>query len=69
VSADVEARLMAQQAKILVGKLPPQQREAMEMAFFKGLTHAEIAERTSVPLGTVKSRIRSALRSLGKAIR
>jgi RNA polymerase sigma-70 factor, ECF subfamily len=48
----------------LVAELPPGQREAVFMAFFGDMTHAEIAARTQVPLGTVKSRIRIGLRRL-----
>lgn len=43
------------------------QRSALEMAFFEGLTHTEIAAKTGEPLGTIKTRIRSALVSLRKA--
>jgi RNA polymerase sigma-70 factor (ECF subfamily) len=43
------------------------QRKTLEMAFFDGLTHAEIAEMTGDPLGTVKTRIRTALLTLRKA--
>ena len=52
--------------------LPEQQRQAVELAYFGGLTQVEIAERTGVPLGTVKSRVRLALvalrRELGLAV-
>jgi RNA polymerase sigma-70 factor (ECF subfamily) len=42
-------------------QLPAEQRKTLEMAFFDGLTHSEIAEMTGDPLGTVKTSIRSAL--------
>lgn len=41
-----------------VQSLPPDQQQAIELAFFKGLTHPEIAELLNVPLGTIKARIR-----------
>ncbi len=45
-------------------KMPPDQRKALEMAYFDGLTHSEIAAKTGEPLGTIKTRIRSGLLSL-----
>jgi RNA polymerase sigma-70 factor (ECF subfamily) len=47
---------------------PPPQRSALEMAYFEGLTHIEIAEKTGEPLGTIKTRIRSGLLSLRKVL-
>ena len=44
--------------------LPPEQREAVELAYFEGMTQTEIAERTKCPLGTVKSRVRAAMQTL-----
>ena len=44
-----------------IEKLPSDQREAIELAFFSSLTHAEIAERLIQPLGTIKARIRRGL--------
>jgi len=41
--------------------LPVEQREALELAFFSGLTHSELAARLKQPLGTVKSRVRQAM--------
>jgi RNA polymerase sigma-70 factor (ECF subfamily) len=47
--------------------MPSPQRSALEMAFFDGLTHTEIAAKTGEPLGTIKTRIRSGLMTLRKA--
>jgi RNA polymerase sigma-70 factor (ECF subfamily) len=44
--------------------LPQEQRAPIEMGFFGGITHEEIARRTGIPLGTIKTRIRSGLRRL-----
>jgi RNA polymerase sigma-70 factor, ECF subfamily len=49
--------------------LPPYQREALELAFFKGLSHREIADETGTPLGTVKTRLELGLQKLTQAIR
>jgi RNA polymerase sigma-70 factor (ECF subfamily) len=56
-----------ERARAAVVLLPAEQRKMLEMAFFDGLTHAEIAEMTGDPLGTVKTRIRSALMTVRKA--
>ena len=50
-----------------LGSIPSSQRSALEMAFFEGLTHAEIAAKTGEPLGTIKTRIRAGLLTLRKA--
>ncbi len=54
-------RTVIQQA---LDNLPQEQSRMIEMAFFKGLTHTEIAHETGQPLGTVKSRIRQGLMKL-----
>ena len=54
--------------RTVVERLPVEQRKPLEMAFFEGLTHSEIASKTGEPLGTVKTRIRSALLTLRKAL-
>ncbi|HEV2620120.1 MAG TPA: sigma-70 family RNA polymerase sigma factor [Acidobacteriaceae bacterium] len=62
-----KSTLSMERGKNLVEKIPKVEREALEMAFFGGLTHAEIAKYTYVPAETIKTRIRSALQSLGSA--
>jgi RNA polymerase sigma-70 factor, ECF subfamily len=49
--------------------LPQLQREALELAFFKGLSHREIAAATQAPLGTVKTRLELGLQKLTHAMR
>ena len=49
-------------------KLQPAQRQALELAYFEGLTHTEIARRTGEPLGTVKTRLRAAVDFLKRAL-
>lgn len=67
VALDVERETLLEQVRGVVKGLPAEQRESLEMAFFGGMTHAEIAEQKGEPLGTVKTRIRMALISLRKA--
>jgi len=72
-SDDVELGAAARQwetvCRAAVGELPADQRRALELAFFEGLTHQEIAERTATPLGTVKTRIRLGLMKLRERVR
>jgi len=64
---EVESHHMIEKARGVISQLPLVQRKTLEMAFFDGLTHSEVAEMTGEPLGTVKTRIRSALTTLRKA--
>jgi RNA polymerase sigma-70 factor (ECF subfamily) len=48
--------------------LPGGQRELVELAYYEGLTHTQIAERTGTPLGTVKTRLRAAMSALRGAM-
>jgi len=62
-----EAR-RAERVRACVGALPEPQRRAIELAFFEGMTHSEIAAALSEPLGTVKSWIRNALIHLRESL-
>ncbi len=48
----------------VVAQLPPEQAALIDLAFFQGLSHSEIASATHLPLGTVKTRLRSGLHRL-----
>ena len=67
LAEESERNIMIEKAREVIHLLPAEQRKTLEMAFFDGLTHSEIAEMTGDPLGTVKTRIRSALLVLRKA--
>lgn len=62
-SSVAQNELMAK-VKAVVAEMPGPQRQALELAYFEGLTHSEIAERTGEPLGTIKTRLRTALQTL-----
>jgi RNA polymerase sigma-70 factor (ECF subfamily) len=51
----------------LVAELPPAQREVIDLVYFGGFSHAEIAARVGIPLGTVKGRVRLGLLKLRHA--
>ena len=52
----------------VIATLPPAQREALDFAFYRGLSHREIAAQTGIPLGTIKTRLELALRKIRTAI-
>ncbi len=50
--------------RLLVNQLPAEQASLIELAFFRGMSHSEIADETDIPLGTVKTRLRTGLQHL-----
>jgi RNA polymerase sigma-70 factor (ECF subfamily) len=71
-SEDVPARAVsnvdADAARQAMNLLPPEQKQAIELAYFGGLSHTEIATQVAAPVGTVKGRIRLGLDRLRDAM-
>ncbi len=61
VSETVELRLQQQQVRRCLETLTRLQRQSVELAFYRGYTHREVSDVLSVPLGTVKTRLRDGL--------
>ncbi|HEX4286329.1 MAG TPA: sigma-70 family RNA polymerase sigma factor [Terracidiphilus sp.] len=68
LASEIERSTIMEKVRGVLKGLPQEQQRSLDLAFFEGLTHSEIAARTGDPLGTVKTRIRSALASLRKGI-
>lgn len=66
LESNVAQTQMIGKVKGALEKLPQEQRAAIELAYFEGLTHTEIAAKTGDPLGTVKTRLRTAVETLKK---
>lgn len=68
LATDFEHHSLIEKVRLVLKALPLEQQMPMELAYFEGLSHSEIAARTGDPLGTVKTRIRTALTTLRKAM-
>lgn len=67
LSGEAERSQAMEKVRGVLGNMPASQRNALEMAYFEGLSHTEISEKTGEPLGTIKTRIRAGLTTLRKA--
>lgn len=67
-ASDADRSRAMEKVRGALNTMPPPQKSALEMAYFEGLTHSEIAEKTGEPLGTIKTRIRTGLLSLRKVL-
>jgi RNA polymerase sigma-70 factor, ECF subfamily len=68
VESHAAQNLLLEKVRAVMGSLPQNQRQALECAYFEGMSHSEIAEKTGQPLRTVKTRIRSAMEALKKVL-
>jgi len=68
LASEAERNTIMEKVRLVMNGLPPDQQKSLQLAFFEGLSHSEIAAQTGDPLGTVKTRIRTALISVRKAI-
>ena len=66
--ASLDEKRRATRVRELMGSLNPQQKRAIELAYFEGLSHSEIANALNEPLGTVKSWIRNGLLRLKEGL-
>ena len=66
---DAYLRVRRKEVRAALTTLPAEQRNVLDMAYFGGMTQAQIAEELGIPLGTVKTRTLAAMRKLRAALR
>lgn len=67
-AAQAELAILGEDVRRALLRLPPEQRQALELAYFGALSQSEIGQRLGIPLGTVKSRVRLGLTALRRIL-
>src|SRR5215472_4282952 len=67
-ASEVDQAERARIVRSLLMEIDPQERTALELAYFSELSHSQIADKLGIPIGTAKTRIRSAMIKLRKAL-
>jgi RNA polymerase sigma-70 factor (ECF subfamily) len=68
MAAEADRSRVSEKVRSVLKEMPAPQRSALEMAYFEGYSHSEIAQKTGEPLGTIKTRIRAGLVLLRRAV-
>lgn len=69
IDSDLEQSDMRRILGKMIGNLPPAQQQAIDLAFYKGMSQREIAAHTGIPLGTIKTRIELGLKKIAEALK
>lgn len=69
VEMSVQRTLQCEQVREALAKIPEEQRDCLELAYFNGMTQRQIAEHMQTPLGTIKTRVRQGLKKLERILR
>ena len=69
VEEDIEASDIRNILSQILETLPPAQKDAVELAFYKGMSQREIASHTNIPLGTIKTRLELGVRKIASRLR
>jgi RNA polymerase sigma-70 factor (ECF subfamily) len=68
LAGEADRNRAMEKVRAVLQEMPAAQRSSLEMAYFEGYSHSEISEKTGEPLGTIKTRIRTGLMLLRKAV-